>query len=81
MKSEVKIHHVSYSYNKNEMQLNDINLNILQGECIAIIGASGCGKSTLTRVINGLIPSFFQGELSGKTFIKEKDIHQLPSWE
>lgn len=70
MKSEVKIHHVSYSYNKNEMQLNDINLNILQGECIAIIGASGCGKSTLTRVINGLIPSFFQGELSGKTFIK-----------
>lgn len=81
MKGEIQIHHVNYSYHKNEMQLTDINLNIEQGECIAIIGASGCGKSTLTRVINGLIPSFFQGNLSGKTLIKQKDICKLSSWE
>lgn len=81
MKEEVQIYHVKYSYRQNEMQLNDINLNVSQGECMAIIGASGCGKSTLTRVINGLIPSFFQGELSGQTLIKQKDISKLSSWE
>lgn len=81
MECEVQIRHVNYSYYKNELQLNDINLNISQGECVAIIGASGCGKSTLTRVINGLIPSFFKGELSGQTLIKQKDLCKLSSWE
>lgn len=81
MKGEIQLHHVTYSYHKNEMQLNDIDLNISQGECIAIIGASGCGKSTLTRVINGLVPSFFQGEMSGQVLIQQKDICKLSSWE
>ncbi len=81
VKGEVQIRHVKYSYHKNEMQLNDVNLNVSRGECIAIIGSSGCGKSTLTRVINGLIPSFFKGELSGQTLIKQKDLCKLSSWE
>lgn len=34
--------------------LQDINLNIHQGEFISIVGRSGCGKSTLLRVIAGL---------------------------
>ena len=34
--------------------LNDISLDIAQGEVVVIIGPSGCGKSTLLRCINGL---------------------------
>lgn len=81
MKAEVEMRHVHYSYDKEEMQLKDINLTLHRGECVAVIGASGCGKSTITRIINGLIPSFFHGKISGQIFLKEKDISQLPSWE
>ena len=81
MEEKVNIYDVSFSYHKSERQLSDINLKISQGECIAIIGGSGCGKSTLTRVINGLIPAFFYGELNGDVIIDGKNIKKLMSWE
>ena len=34
--------------------LKDINLEIREGEFIAIVGHSGCGKSTLLKIIAGL---------------------------
>lgn len=37
--------------------LQDINLEVQQGEFISLIGPSGCGKSTLLRIIADLIPS------------------------
>ena len=40
--------------------IQDINLRIEAGSVILLCGESGCGKTTLTRVINGLIPHFFQ---------------------
>lgn len=36
--------------------LQEINLNIAQGEFVSIVGPSGCGKSTLLRIIADLIP-------------------------
>lgn len=81
MEEKVNICDVSFSYHKTERQLSDIKLKISQGECIAIIGGSGCGKSTLTRVINGLIPAFFYGELNGDVIIDGKNIKKLMSWE
>ncbi|MEX6038400.1 ATP-binding cassette domain-containing protein [Providencia hangzhouensis] len=40
--------------NKLLSVLEDINLQVQQGEFIAIVGHSGCGKSTLLRIIAGL---------------------------
>jgi len=37
--------------------LNDVNLNISQGDAIALIGPSGTGKSTILRIIAGLLPA------------------------
>ncbi len=38
----------------NVVALNNVNLNVKQGEFITVIGPSGCGKSTLLKIIAGL---------------------------
>ena len=48
------IDHVSFAYDDVPV-LEDINLNVKQGEHVAIIGESGCGKSTLLKLIYGLL--------------------------
>ena len=45
--------------------LHEINLVIPNGEVVLLCGQSGCGKTTLTRLINGLIPNYYNGRLSG----------------
>lgn len=52
---EICIQGVNFSYSPLDMPLlKDINLSIMPGEKIAIIGATGCGKSTLIKVLSGL---------------------------
>lgn len=63
----IRLENVSYSYAEGQTDsLHNISLHIKKGECILLCGASGCGKTTLTRLINGLIPHFFPGKLSGE---------------
>ena len=50
----IKLEHIYKSFN-NITILNDINLEIKEGEIISIIGPSGSGKSTILRIINHLI--------------------------
>ena len=78
----IRFEHVSFKYEGQESgKITDLNLNIKKGECILLTGASGCGKTTVTRLINGLIPEFFTGELKGKIFIDGKDIEDCPLYE
>ena len=57
----ITLEHVSARYQNNNA-LNDINLNIYQGEYIGIFGPNGSGKTTLFKTILGLkIP--FQGNI------------------
>lgn len=65
----IEIKNLSYMYNKNDIILKDINLQIKDGEIISIIGKNGCGKSTLLKLISGIIkPS------AGNIFIDDVDI-------
>ncbi len=62
----VEAKNCSFQYQNSELlALKDLNLQITPGECVILTGKSGCGKTTLTRLLNGLIPSFFNGEISG----------------
>ncbi len=49
--------------------IEDVNLSIRRGEFVLLTGPSGCGKTTLCRCFNGLIPNFYQGEISGELLV------------
>ena len=51
----IKFEHVYKQYSNGVLGLNDVNLEIQQGEFVAVIGLSGAGKSTLTRTVNKMI--------------------------
>lgn len=54
--------------------VDGIDLTIADGECVVLCGRSGCGKTTLTRLINGLIPHFYEGELIGEVLIDDHNV-------
>ena len=61
--------------------LENINLIIGSGECVLLCGRSGCGKTTITRLINGLIPGFFSGELKGDVAIDNESVLGTPIYK
>lgn len=64
--SHIEIKDLSFRYlDATKPSLEQVNLDVKKGECVLITGESGCGKTTLTRVLNGLCPHFFEGELEG----------------
>lgn len=65
----VKLQNVSFAYGDGEINaLENVSLEIGQGEFVAILGHNGSGKSTLARLINGLLtPS------AGKIFVLGMD--------
>lgn len=66
----ITLDRVSFSYRGTEENgLKDISFHIPKGQCVLLCGSSGCGKTTITRLVNGLIPYFFEGKLTGKTTV------------
>jgi energy-coupling factor transport system ATP-binding protein len=57
---------VSYKYPLTDSSaLQNINLQVEEGEFVALIGPNGAGKSTLCYTLAGFVPHFFKGELTG----------------
>ena len=62
----IQISNVSFQYENSEKgALHDVSLTVEPGECILLCGESGCVKTTITRLLNGLIPHFYEGTLNG----------------
>ena len=73
----IEINNVSFAYSPDSPNvLQDVNLNIIPGEYVAIVGPSGCGKSTLMKLLLG-----FEKPTSGKIYYDNKDIDNVDKRE
>ncbi|NHJ04669.1 MAG: ABC transporter ATP-binding protein [Candidatus Heimdallarchaeota archaeon] len=72
IKGQVKFENVVFGYKKNELVLNQFNLEVSPGEAIAIVGPTGAGKTT---IIN-LLARFYE-LLEGKIYIDGHDIQDV----
>ena len=74
MEHDIRFNQVSFTYAGSETPaLDKINLEIKIGEIVLITGPAGSGKTTLCSCINGLIPHYHEGELTGKVTIGPYD--------
>ena len=60
----IKLNNLTFSYDKQNQILTNINLNIPTKQFSLLVGPTGCGKSTLLKIIAKLYPEF-AGQLSG----------------
>jgi energy-coupling factor transport system ATP-binding protein len=70
----IRFDHASVTYaDATEPVLRDVDLVIEEGELALVVGRTGVGKSTLLGAINGLVPHFTGGTLSGRIEVDGRD--------
>ena len=77
----IELKNISFTYENNregDSQLRHVDLQVGRGELVILAGRSGCGKTTLTRVLNGLCPQFYPGELTGSYLLDGQDALKMP---
>lgn len=78
----IEIRELSFKYKGGaNYSLKDINLKIKKGECILLCGRSGCGKSTLLKLMNGIIPEFYDGDISGSVMVNGMNTFTTPIYK
>ncbi len=76
MKGDVNFSHINFSYVKGKQVIKDFNLEVKQGQKIALVGATGSGKTTIVN----LLTRFYDID-SGKITIDGVDINDIPKKE
>ncbi len=72
IKGDVKAEGVDFSYNKNVELIKDLNIDVKEGQRVAIVGPTGCGKTT---IIN-LLMRFYDID-NGSISVDENDIRDI----
>lgn len=75
----LECHGLSRSYSDGASRidvLEDMNLSVVPGEMVAIVGTSGSGKSTFLHLLGGL-----DKPTGGTVLLNGKDLHQMPEAE
>ena len=72
--ARLSISHVTKRYN-DSVVVDDVSIDVAQGEFLVLLGPSGCGKTTTLRMIAGFVPI-----TAGHIKIGERDVSQLPPW-
>ena len=73
LKGRIRLEHVTFGY-QNDMPpvINDLSLQIREGEYVAIVGSTGCGKSTLMKLLLG-----FEVPTNGEIYYDDKPLSSL----
>ncbi|MCB0034317.1 MAG: ATP-binding cassette domain-containing protein, partial [Anaerolineales bacterium] len=73
----IYLDNVTYYYPETAAPaLQALSLEIEAGEFVLLVGQSGAGKSTVLRLLNGLVPHFSGGRLSGTVRVAGHDVVQ-----
>ncbi len=68
----IKIEHVSKTFNKNNVVIDDVNLTLEEGKIIGFIGLNGAGKTTLIKMMTGILkPDKGSIVINGKDIVKD----------
>ena len=70
----IQLDRVDYRYPGSASPvLQQLSLEIREGEFLLVMGPSGAGKSTFLRCLNGLVPHFYGGTIAGKVRVGGRD--------
>ena len=71
----IEINHVSFTYKDavNGSAIKDISVKIPKGQAVLLCGESGSGKTTFSRLINGLVPAYYKGNLNGNIIVEGRE--------
>ena len=73
----VKVEGLSFAYNRAAGDvLHDINFEVENGKCLAILGNNGAGKSTLIKCIDRICPA-----RDGRVIVDGEDVHKMSGSE
>ena len=78
----IHLNDVSITYSgESSAVLSNVTLTVPEGELCLVVGPSGSGKTTLLRLLNGLVPHFSGGTLTGSVVINGRDTAKHPPRE
>ncbi|HWQ58179.1 MAG TPA: energy-coupling factor transporter ATPase [Clostridia bacterium] len=78
----IRVEGVNFVYEGSRRRaIADINLDVYKGEFLVITGPTGAGKSTLCQCLNGIIPHFTQGIMTGSVNVVGMDTREHPVYE
>lgn len=75
----VSFENVTYRYPGTDFNaLNEVSLEINQGEYVGVIGLNGAGKTTMGLCVNGVVPSMLGGERHGTVVVQGLEVEEYP---
>ena len=71
--ARIELDHVTKRYPGGVPAVDDVSLDVLDGEFLVLLGPSGCGKTTTLRMVAGL-----EAVVAGVVRIGDREVKDLP---
>ncbi len=78
----IEFRNVGFTYDGASMAtLEGVDLTVREGELCVVVGPTGSGKTTLLGAVNGLVPHFTGGRMSGEVTVEGRSTREAPPRE